>query len=40
LDTLFKYLKAAADRAFNDYRIKGFGKKLQEDARIEDLQMG
>jgi hypothetical protein len=29
LDTLFQYLKAAAYKANNDYRIRGFGKKLQ-----------
>jgi hypothetical protein len=39
LDTLFKYLKVAADQATNEYRIRGFGKKIQEDVRIEDLKM-
>lgn len=28
LDSLFDYLKKAADRATYEYRIKGFGKKL------------
>lgn len=39
MDTLFKYLKAAAYKANSDYRIRGFGKKLLQETRIEDLQM-
>lgn len=39
LDSLFLYLKKAADRANYEYRIKGFGKRLDLEARIEDLQM-
>ena len=39
LDTLFSYLKKAADRATYEYKIKGFGKKLDGDIKVEDLQM-
>jgi len=39
LDSLFKYLKVAADRANYEYRIKGFGKRLAGEVKIEDLSM-
>ena len=39
LDSLFKYLKLAADRANYEYRIKGFGKRLDMEVKIEDLTM-
>ena len=39
LDTLFTYLKKAADRANYQYKIKGFGKRVDPETKLEDLQM-
>ena len=36
---MFKYLRTAADRANYEYRIKGFGKRLANEVKIEDLNM-
>ena len=36
---MYKYLKTAADRANYEYRIKGFGKRLDNEVKIEDLNI-
>ena len=36
---MFKYLRTAADRADYTYRIRGVGKRLANEVKIEDLNM-